>query len=72
MKTTRYTKRSILGGVISLFIIFLGTLLLGELSGYEAKALIKKSLAGINTLCNTIYCFSIGHYFGIIINSIKH
>jgi hypothetical protein len=54
MKTTRYTRRSILGGVISLFIIFLGTLLLGELSGYEAKALIKKSLAGINTLCNTI------------------
>ena len=54
MKITRYTKRAVLGGVISLFIILLGTLLLGELSGYEAKVLITKSLSGINTLCNTI------------------
>lgn len=34
--------------------MLLGTFLLGELSGYEAKVLIKKSIAGINTLCNTI------------------
>lgn len=54
MKITRYTKRALLGGVISLFIILLGTLLLGKLSGYEAKVLITKSLSGINTLCNTI------------------
>lgn len=54
MKITRYTKRAILGGVISLFIILLGTVLLGKLSGYEAKVLITKSLSGINTLCNTI------------------
>ncbi|CAH8282138.1 hypothetical protein EV196_110111 [Mariniflexile fucanivorans] len=54
MKITRYTKRAITGGIISLLIILLGTLLLGELSGYEAKVLIKKSLSGINTLCNTI------------------
>ncbi len=34
--------------------MLLGTFLLGELSGYEAKVLIKNSVAGINTLCNTI------------------
>lgn len=48
------TKRAIVGGIISMLVILLGTLLLGELSGYEAKVLIKNSLAGINTLCNTI------------------
>tara|TARA_R110002020_G_scaffold91560_2_gene222397 strand:+ start:159202 stop:159702 length:501 start_codon:yes stop_codon:yes gene_type:complete len=34
--------------------ILLGTILLGRLSGYEAKELIKNSLAGMNTLCNTV------------------
>ncbi len=34
--------------------IALGTTLLGKLSGYEAKELIKSSLEGMNTLCNTI------------------
>lgn len=37
-----------------MFVIGLGSYLLGELSGYEAKVLIKNSLGGINTLCNTI------------------
>jgi len=54
MKLSRYTRRAILGGVISMFVIGLGSYLLGELSGYEAKVLIKNSLGGINTLCNTI------------------
>lgn len=54
MKISRYTKRAITGGLISLLIMLLGTFLLGELSGYEAKVLIKNSIAGINTLCNTI------------------
>lgn len=54
MALSRYTKRAILGGIISMLVIGLGTFLLGELSGYEAKVLIKNSLAGINTLCNTI------------------
>lgn len=49
-----YTKRAIIGGVISLAFIGLGTLMLGNLSGYEAKVLIKSSLTGLNTLCNTI------------------
>ena len=35
-------------------IMLLGTFLLGELSGYEAKSLIKNSITGVSTLCNTI------------------
>ena len=54
MDLSNYTKRAILGGLISLCIIGLGTYMLGNLSGYEAKELIKSSLIGLNTLCNTI------------------
>lgn len=54
MKISKYTKRSFLGGGISLLIILFGTYLLGHLSGYEAKELIKNSINGLNTLCNTI------------------
>ena len=54
MKIDKYTKRAFVGGIICLMFILLGTLLLGKLSGYEAKILIKSSLEGINTLCNTI------------------
>jgi lysylphosphatidylglycerol synthetase-like protein (DUF2156 family) len=54
MKLSRYTKRAVTGGVISMMVMLLWTFLLGELSGYEAKALIKNSVSGINTLCNTI------------------
>ncbi|MBP0903677.1 hypothetical protein ACFSKN_03745 [Mariniflexile gromovii] len=54
MKINRYIRRAIIGGIISLLFILLGTFLLGKLSGYEAKVLIKNSLSGINTLCNTI------------------
>ena len=43
-----------LGGFLSLAIIGLSTFMLGHLSGYEAKVLIKSSIAGLNTLCNTI------------------
>jgi len=51
---SKYTKRAILGGIISFTVIGLGTYMLGNLSGYEAKELIKSSLTGLNTLCNTI------------------
>ncbi|WP_067147493.1 hypothetical protein [Pseudotamlana agarivorans] len=54
MAFNRYIKRAVVGGVISMVIIFLGTLLLGQLSGYKAKILIENSIDGINTLCNTI------------------
>lgn len=50
MKISIYTKRAVLGGCISLAIILSGTFLLGKLSGYEAKILIKNSLTGMNTL----------------------
>lgn len=54
MKLSKYTKRALLGGLISLVIILAGSFLLGRLSGYEAKVLIKNSIGGLNTLCNTI------------------
>lgn len=54
MRLSRYTKRALVGGGISMVVILMGTILLGELSGYEAKELIKKSVDGLNTLCNTI------------------
>jgi lysylphosphatidylglycerol synthetase-like protein (DUF2156 family) len=54
MKLSKYTQRALIGGSISLVIILMGTILLGKLSGYEAKVLIKNSLDGLNTLCNTI------------------
>ncbi|RKN83494.1 hypothetical protein [Ulvibacterium marinum] len=54
MNLSRYTKRAILGGVIALAVIGLSTFMLGKLSGYEAKELIKSSIDGLNTLCNTI------------------
>ncbi len=54
LKFSKFTKRAITGGVIAMFVFGLGNFLLGELSGYEAKDLITKSVSGINTLCNTI------------------
>lgn len=53
-KLSTYTKRALTGGVISLIAILFGSFILGELSGYEAKVLINKSLSGLNMLCNTI------------------
>lgn len=47
-------KRAILGGAISAVIMWVGTFILGEVSGYEAKALLSSSLSGVNMLCNTI------------------
>lgn len=54
MKLSTYTKRTIIGGVLSLLVIISGFLILGSLSGYEAKVLIKNSITDLNTLCNTI------------------
>lgn len=54
MELSRHSKRAITGGIISMLVMSLGTLMLGELSGYKAKELITVSLPGINTLCNTI------------------
>ena len=54
MRLTKYNKRALYGGIIAAIITGLGAFILGNLSGYEAKILIKSSLPGINTLCNTI------------------
>lgn len=51
---TTYNKRALYGGIIAAVIVGLGVFLLGNLSGYEAKVLLKTSLPGINTLSNTI------------------
>ncbi|MGD1842122.1 MAG: hypothetical protein ACFB0B_14680 [Thermonemataceae bacterium] len=51
---TDYNKRALYGGLIAALIIGAGMFFMGNLSGYEAKELIKSSLPGINTLCNTI------------------
>ena len=53
-KISKLTKRALFGGGISLVVILTGSFFLGELSGYEAKVLIKNSLSGLNMLCNTI------------------
>jgi len=49
-----FIKRALWGGIIFLAIIGVGSYVTGHLSGYEAKQLIKVSIAGLNTLCNTI------------------
>jgi hypothetical protein len=54
MKLTKYNKRALYGGIVATIITGIGAFILGNLSGYEAKVLIKSSLPGINTLCNTI------------------
>ncbi|MBO3097342.1 hypothetical protein [Gelidibacter pelagius] len=54
VQLTQYNKRALYGGIISALIMGLGAYFLGNISGYEAKILIKSSLPGINTLCNTI------------------
>lgn len=53
-KLTKYNQRALYGGIFAAFITGIGAYFLGSLSGYEAKILIKTSLPGINTLCNTI------------------
>ncbi|MBJ7879374.1 hypothetical protein [Gelidibacter salicanalis] len=54
IKLTQYNRRALYGGIISTLIMGLGAYFMGHISGYEAKVLIKSSLPGINTLCNTI------------------
>ncbi len=54
MKLTQHNKRALSGGIIAAVVVGLGAYFLGNLSGYEAKELIKSSLPGTNTLCNTI------------------
>jgi hypothetical protein len=68
MKISRYTKRAIWGGVFSLLLILGGTFLLGNLSGHEAKVLIKNSLAGGHQRIVQYDCFGFGNYFSLAVN----
>lgn len=47
-------RNAIYGGVLATIFTGLGIFFLGNVSGYEAKHLIKVSLSGLNMLCNTI------------------
>ena len=49
-----FTKKALLGGIVSAAVMAAGTYILGEISGYKAKDMIGTSLAGINMLCNTV------------------
>ncbi|MGB3775861.1 MAG: hypothetical protein WA951_11445 [Leeuwenhoekiella sp.] len=51
---TSFTKRALFGGLLFLLVIGAGSFITGHISGYEAKQLIKVSVSGLNTLCNTI------------------
>lgn len=48
------TKRAVTGGIVSTIVMALGALVLGQISGYQARDLLSSSLSGINMLCNTI------------------
>lgn len=52
--TRNIIKRAIIGGAVSTLIMAIGTFILGELSGYQAKALLATSISGMNMLCNTV------------------
>lgn len=47
-------KRAFVGGAVATLVMGVGTFILGEVSGYEAKVLLSSSLSGINMLCNTV------------------
>lgn len=49
-----YSTNPKIVAVTSMVIMLLGSILMGEVSGYEAKILIDRSIDGLNTLCNTI------------------
>ncbi|WP_236979523.1 hypothetical protein [Membranihabitans maritimus] len=50
----KYNRGPLIGGLLATVFTSLGVFLLGNLSGYEAKQLIRASLNGITMLCNTI------------------
>jgi hypothetical protein len=52
--TTTIMKRAVAGGVVSTLFMAIGTFVLGEVSGYQARELLSSSLSGINMLCNTV------------------
>ena len=47
-------KKPLIGGLVATLFTALGVFLLGDISGYEAKDLLKTSMSGLSMLCNTI------------------
>lgn len=47
-------QTSIYGGLIATLFTGIAVFFLGNVSGYEAKILLKDSISGLNILCNTI------------------
>lgn len=52
--TRNIIKRAVIGGVVSTIIMATGAIILGQISGYQAKALLATSLSGMIMLCNTV------------------
>lgn len=54
MKISGEIRRPLWGGLLASAIIGFGIFYLGNLSQYEARELLSKSIPGVNMLCNTI------------------
>lgn len=54
IKYIENNRKSLLGGLLATGFTCAGVVLLGNISGYEAKDLLSVSLSGLNMLCNTI------------------
>jgi len=54
LKFFENNKNAIYGGTLATLFTGMGIFLLGNISGYEAKNLLKVSLSGLTILCNTI------------------
>lgn len=54
LKLSKYNQRALYGGILAALFTGIGAYVLGNVSGYEAKILIKASLPGTNTLFNTV------------------
>lgn len=72
-----YNRRALYAGVIASFIVGFDAFVLGNISGYEAKILLKSSLPVIDILPNTIvhsaqhYCAIPGHYSCFITHPVE-
>ncbi|WP_299780590.1 hypothetical protein [uncultured Formosa sp.] len=54
MKFSKHNIQALSGGLIATITVGFGAFIIGSVSGYEAQQLIRASLSGINSLCNTV------------------
>ena len=54
MKFSKHNIQALSGGLIATITVGFGAFTIGSVSGYEAQQLIRASLSGINSLCNTV------------------